>query len=392
MLPDPEIGLRDAADFIFDSSLCRCALSDTTPVEFGVLVRDVVSAVYRLALSCHLPEFTDHGLAHLCSLVDRVCRWTPPPGHGGPATMVEGLNPNECAILLLAILLHDIGMLSQRAEDLEDPADPSWAKGYREIANWVRRTHIPRIRGLVYRLFRTTYPKFFEPGSLLLRAISVAAAHGSWPWESRFDSLPDRDSGLAAVVAVADLLDEDPNRCDTKTLIEHRQGSLLNVAHWIRHGLTVNRVLVENGKIRVQLARPPGTASQLDPVYAALRNHYRLTLLYGEALERVGAGLLAPVEFDCPTGNPSQEVESLRDWNRIRGLGTQSALIFHLLSSFMPEATIDEQRVAASTLGRLQGKGFEPVDLSSFRAIRSTHDRRSPDELAFRALLGPRRS
>src|SRR5665213_1444279 len=297
VLPDPEIALRDAADFIFDSSICRRALSGGTPPEFAVLVRDVIAAVHRLTASCQLPEFTDHGLPHLCSLVDRICRWTPPLGRSTPQTIISGLTPDECAVLLLATLLHDIGMLSQRHEDLPDPQDPRWARGIREIANWVRLTHIPRLARLVHRLIAESHPSFLLPGSLLLRSISVAQAHGSWAWQPEFKLLPGRDSGLAAMVAVADLLDEDANRCDTKTLVQHRHGSLLNVAHWLRHSLSANRVLVEAGIIHVRLARPPGTASQLAPVFAALRNHYRLTLLYSESLERVGAGLLAPIQF-----------------------------------------------------------------------------------------------
>jgi hypothetical protein len=290
----------------------------------------------------------------------------------------------------LATLLHDIGMLSQRIEDLEDPRDPRWARGYREIANWVRRTHIPRIKGLVHRLFKDTHPAFFQPGSLLLRSIPVAMAHGAWPWKTEFSSLPRRDSGLAAIVAVTDLLDEDSNRCDTKTLVEHRQGSLLNMAHWIRHRLTADRVLVEGGVIRVRLARPPGTTSKLTPVYAALRNHYRLALLYREALEQVSAGLLAAVEFDPPTGMPVLEASGLGDWRGISGLATEPALVFHLLLSFLPEATLDNRRLDGATISRLRAQRLEPVDLTNFQATRGSRERRwSPDELAFRALIGP---
>jgi hypothetical protein len=213
-------------------------------------------------------------------------------------------------------------------------------------------------------------------------------AHEYWPWKAEFNSLPGRDSGLAAIVAVADLLDEDSNRCDTKTLVEHRHGSLLNMAYWIRHGLTTNRVLVDCGVIRVRLARPPGTASKMTPVYAALRNHYRLALQYSEALERVSAGLLAPIEFDPPAGTPVLEASGLQNWHRIQGLATQSALIFHLLSSFFPEATLDNRRLPEETVGRLRAQGFEPVDLTNFQAMRGSRDRRSPEELAFRALIG----
>jgi hypothetical protein len=189
------------------------------------------------------------------------------------------------------------------------------------------------------------------------------------------------------MVAVADLLDEDSSRCDTKSLVDHRQGTLLNKAHWIRHGLTANRVLVEGGVIRVQLNRPPGTASQLAPVYAALRNHYRLALLYSAALEQIGAGLLAPIDINPPAGVPTVEATNLGDWNNIPGLGTQSALVFHLLSSFMPGATLDDQSLPAENINQLRAQGFEPVDLTSFQATRGSRERRSPDELAFRALI-----
>jgi hypothetical protein len=124
-------------------------------------------------------------------------------------------------------------------------------------------------------------------------------------------------------------------------------------------------------------------------VYAALRNHYRLALLYSEALERVSAGLLAPVEFDPPTGTPSFEASGLGDWHQIQGLATQSALVFHLLSSFMREATLDNRKLGEETISRLRAQGFEPVDLTNFQATRGSHERRSPDELAFRALIGP---
>lgn len=72
-LPDPEIGLRDARDFILGSPLSRRALGCSQPFLF-LFLHDLLEVVYRLVQSCHLPEFTDHGLPHLCSLVDRVSR------------------------------------------------------------------------------------------------------------------------------------------------------------------------------------------------------------------------------------------------------------------------------------------------------------------------------
>jgi hypothetical protein len=78
------------------------------------------------------------------------------------------------------------------------------------------------------------------------------------------------------MLAVADLLDEDSLRCDSETLLRHRNGSSMNRAHWIRHGLTYSRVLVTNGVIRAQLAVPPNTTPAFAVVLSALRNQYRL--------------------------------------------------------------------------------------------------------------------
>src|SRR5207248_10095690 len=119
-LPDPDLSLRDASDFIFDSPLARRALEDPEPRNLAVFLREVIQAIYKLTVSCHLPEFTDHGLGHLYSLVDRLSRWTIIGTEANPKAVVEhaDFRPKEAAILLLATLLHDIGMLSQRPEDL----------------------------------------------------------------------------------------------------------------------------------------------------------------------------------------------------------------------------------------------------------------------------------
>jgi hypothetical protein len=61
-LPDPDIPFRDANDFIFDSALCRRALHRHDPPAFPVFLRELIAGIHRLTASCHLPEFTDHGL------------------------------------------------------------------------------------------------------------------------------------------------------------------------------------------------------------------------------------------------------------------------------------------------------------------------------------------
>ena len=122
-LPDPEINLRDARDFILSSLLARTALNGTDS-SLALFLHDLLDAIYRLALSCHLPEFTDHGLPHLCSLVDRVSRWELPPRPNNPRPyLCESLSSDEASVLLIALLIHDIGMLSQNPIDLPEGSD-----------------------------------------------------------------------------------------------------------------------------------------------------------------------------------------------------------------------------------------------------------------------------
>jgi hypothetical protein len=193
----------------------------------------------------------------------------------------------------------------------------------------------------------------------------VAKARSQWPWLWNPVDFIGRDAGLAALVAVADLLDEDSARCDSATLLRHRFGSAENCAHWIRHGLTAGRVLVQTGRVVVRFARPPGTDAQLDPVFVALRNHYLLVRLYLSELAQVGAGLLS-VEFEPPKGGPVEFAPELGGWEALPDFRTQPALIFHLLGSFMSEALMDQRRVSVSDMSFLTNQGLMPIGLADF--------------------------
>ena len=386
-LPDSDLSLRDFGDFIFESALSRKALLMPSPASLAVLIRDVITSIHRLTVSCHLPEFTDHGLQHLCSLVDRISRWSS-GGNQQSRLIVDGLECSESAVLLLAILFHDIGMLSQRPEDLPQTQSQWDSIGLRDVPNWVRSTHIRRMQPLVSRLFEGNPLRYLFDEDVLVRAFVVAQAHGTWPWEWSPAAFQGRDAGLAALLAVADLLDEDSNRCDTETLLRHRFGNHLSRAHWIRHGLTHGRVLVDAGIVHVEFRRPPDSDAQLEPVYRALRNHYRLALLYLCELGQVNAGILN-IAFSPASGCPSSESENLGDWIRLEGFGTQSALAFHLLSSFMPEALMDSRRVNQTVRNRLHSLGLEAIDLQEFHRLRGVVELHSYDERAFQALLGP---
>jgi len=190
------------------------------------------------------------------------------------------------------------------------------------------------------------------------------------------------------MLAVSDLLDEDSNRCDTGTLLRHRQGTHLNCAHWIRHGLTGNRVLVQNGVIAVKIRRPPDTDAQLAPAYRALRNHYRLCLRYLDELAQVNAGLIR-ITFDPEDGCPQSVATELQGWNRLTGFRTHSAFLFHLLNSFMAEAILDSKRLSTTDLTQLRALGLQDIDLTEFHRIRGGLELHSTEEQAFQALIGP---
>ncbi len=386
-IPDPEIGLRDAADFILNSPLGRRALLNTQHQGLSVFLRDLIEAIYRLSVSCHLPEFTDHGLPHLCNLVDRICQWTCAPNNGETPSLVSLLHDEEPAILLIATLIHDIGMLSQKAEDLAEDNSMRFAKGQMNVADWVRCTHGQRIERLVKRLMNLNpNNEMILSSDMFSSAVKVGEAHQAWPWQEGFQKLENREPGLAAVVAVADLLDEDSGRCDTATLIGHREGSALNKAHWLRHTLTKGRVLVRDGEVFVQLLRPPGTDSQLKPFYHALRNHYRLIQLYTQPLGILGAGFLNTC-FEPKDGCPREESEYLASWFEVPGFATQSALLYQLLQTFFAESLLDENRLTDEKRKELLAMDFEEVDLVAQRRINGQHDIRSPYEQEFYALL-----
>jgi hypothetical protein len=384
-LPDPELSLRDAGDFILNSPLARRALQAPEPKNLALLVRDIIQAIYRLTISCHLPEFTDHGLGHLCSLTDRLSRWTKPTSTTIFNRVVEepDFHPREAAILLLATLLHDIGMLSQRPEDMPIAPGIQSSRSLRDLSSWVRSTHIDRMENLARFLFE----EYDLTHAIIERAFLVARAHGEWPWNWTKFSFVERDSGLAAMLAVADLLDEDSMRCDSATLLRHRYGSPINRAHWIRHGLTSGRILVTGGRVRVTFARPPNTDAQCESLFTALRNHYHLVRLYLRELAQVNASLLG-IDFDPPSGIPVLENRELDGWSRIPGFGVQSALIHHLYESFMPHALLDERRLDSETIQRLLRLGLVQIDLTEFHRVRGSTSPRTESEENFHILLG----
>jgi len=277
-------------------------------------------------------------------------------------------------------------MLSQRPEDLPEITAVQNTRSLQDIPGWVRSTHIGRLPRLMQRLFKDTDLEGALDDILVQRALNVAQAHGTWPWDWQKFSFVDEDSGLAAMLAVADLLDEDALRCDSSTLLRHRYGTPLNCAHWIRHGLTLGRVLVREGNVAVRFGRPPRTDAQMEPVFAALRNHYRLVKLYVKDLGHVNAALLN-VECDPPSGLPQTEVPDLERWWELPEFRVQSALVYRLLESFMPEALLDEKRLSAEVLPQLHDIGITAINLTDFYRIRGELAPRTEIEQTFDSLI-----
>ncbi len=391
-LPDPNLHLRESSDFILNSRLGRLALQSEAMPGLAVFLRDLLEEMHKLAQSCHLPEFTDHGLPHVCSLVDRISEWTCVSQEGGATHLCDLIAQEEGAVLLLATIFHDIGMLSQNPEDMPDSRPDDLDLEFQDTAYWVRKTHVMRMRGLLRRLFgdHSLHNRLFtniDAQDPVERAFKVAETHDKWPWEEEgLLALPQRDQGLAAVLAVADLLDEDATRCDTDTLLHHRQDSMRSIGHWIRHGLTLHRVGISEGKVRVDLGHPRSTDAGFDVVYSALRNHYRLVGLYNKALTGIEAGELT-VDLVPQTGIPGTEAGGVRDWQRLDGLATQEALVFHLLSSFWDFALLRGKTKAE--LEQLGAGELEEIDLTFLDHIhiKDGVEMRSFDEQCFYALL-----
>jgi hypothetical protein len=379
---------------IQDSSLAAKARRCDLDLNFDDLLDFLLQAVSRLERSCNLPEFTDHGLSHLESLVDRISHWTCSEKNGRSIALCDLLDvgSSEPVVVLLGTLFHDLGMLSHRPEAPASNFTPlGW--GQMDLATWVRKTHVQRLESLVTGLLDEYEAGRLSTGhrvnrDLFQRAIQIACAHQCWPWQNGFRDLPGRDQGLAAVIAVVDLLDEDAARCDTNTLLHHRQGTLLNMGHWIRHGLTKSPIRVTNGIVEVEMVKLPGTGEGLAPVFTALRNQFRLTGLYNGALDTIGASPIKIV-FHPSGGFPSEENEELSGWTQIPGLPTEEALVFHLLSSFIDEALLKGPNNTAESLAARGAIEMEPIDLRWHEQIRfkDGKEARSLDEQAFYAIL-----
>ena len=161
----------------------------------------------------------------------------------------------------------------------------------------------------------------------------------------------------------------------------------MNRAHWLRHGLTSNRLLVKRGRIFVNMHCPPGQTPQLLPVFGALRNHFRLVSLYAADLQSVGAEI-QNIDFDPGTGIPTAVNPVLTGWDELPEYANAQALCVHLLRSFMPEALKDVDRLSPGDLTHLRRAALEDVDLTPLQVAHPGHEPGTDIEHAFHAIAG----
>lgn len=381
MLPDFQMELVQSIEFILSSELSRKAFESPPFDNFGNIIRDVIHDIDRLADNCHMPEFTDHALPHICSLVKRVSEW------GVADAWLSQLTPAEAGYLLFSILVHDIGMLSQNPADLLNDQE-RLSLGLADVATWVRQTHVDRIEGLLIRLADSSYWNNIVTTDHFRVIIALAKAHQSWPWQKGFTDIKslchidqERLKGLAAIIAVADLLDEGSNRCDTITLIKHRQGSLMNKAHWVRHSLTDNWVGVSRKTIEVNFVKPPGSENELQQVYRALRNHYRLVKLYDTELNVIHAGI-ERINFNTSYGVPEDNWSYHESWESL-----QTWLLCpteQLLMTFMPEARNEDS--SPEEKKQFEKIGLELLDLENYKKFIGQKELLTDEEMIFYKL------
>lgn len=365
-IPGFDIELAQAIDYILGSPLAKRAFVCPPFYNFTNIVTEIIRWIDRLADNCHMPELTNHALPHICSIVKRASEWGESDG------WLEEAAPQEAGYLLTALLIHDIGMLSQDSQDVPEDEKLQNMKGLSDVSGWVRRTHVIRTEGLV-KNFLKDYMEDQTLSDHLDVIIGMARSHAKWPWEPDFVTGKDtiaaaelkeeRIGAFNAVIAVCDLLDEDSDRCDTLTLIKHRYGTAENKAHWFRHALTRHVEGVKNHRIAVCFRRLPSEDPRLDILYRTLRNHYRLVKLYQEKLAVIH-GEIQHLDFEPGDGIPEEEDEISRELGCYHDIPElRYDIIPHLMATFMKEAR-NQDGGNKEVRKRLDGIGLETIDMS----------------------------
>lgn len=365
-IPGFDVELAESINYILGSPLAKKAFVCPPFNNFTNILTEIIEGIDRLADNCHMPEFTNHALPHACSIVKRASEWGESDG------WLEDATSQEAGYLLIALLIHDIGMLSQDSGDIPDDEKFQYMKGLSDISNWVRRTHVIRIGKLVKSLL-SDYMGDETLSMHLDVIIGMAQSHSKWPWNPDFVTPKDqiakaglkeeRIGAFNAVIAVCDLLDEDSNRCDTLTLIKHRYGTTENKAHWIRHAITKQVEGVKDHRIIVRFRKLPVDSPYLDMLYRTLRNHYRLVKLYQKKLAAIH-GEIWHLDFEPGDGISDEKDEISDKLGNCQSIPEfQPDLVPYIIATFMEEAKNQDggdERVRK----KLDEIGLETMDLS----------------------------
>ena len=298
------------------SPLLAVALRSDQPkisdqVVVADLLRYLLETIQRLASNVQFAEFTEHGLPHIVSLLNRISAWTV-RGQDGETTkqLIGQFSPKEALLLSFAVLTHDLGMLSQRAEDLPPERRFSLAPQYADLQGWVRSTHVDRLKGLVHYVLEQHHVlQALRSEPLVDMAILLAMSHHEWPDSTSpiiFEKLRQcasqsgiefaRITGLAAVLGVADLLDEDWTRCDAEALLGHKSATTLNRSHWLRHRMIQERLEVRQSEVVAHIGELTRWRGNCPAALAALRLHLQDAERYNAALEVFNASIEMKVE------------------------------------------------------------------------------------------------
>jgi len=318
-------------DEVLSSTLLMAASrSDNFKVDGNVvnndLFRFLLDSADRLAANTQFSEFTEHGLLHIASLVRRVSTWTTGRGQ----LLVDTLDPTEAAILAFAFVTHDLGMLSQNADDLPASERITSAQQFVDLPSWVRKTHVTRLPGLLRRLLSAHELLKQLPGNDTYEcSVTLAMTHQEWPPRSSeapkgplFERLckhgtsigmsSERLMGLAAALAVCDLLDEDQSRCDIEALFGNKHATTLNRAHWLRHSLIAKPPTIERGIVEIELQPPSSYETEILCVSELMKYHLKQAELeYSHVLGLLGEDIPLTINIKVGASNNTPNVSEL---------------------------------------------------------------------------------
>ena len=122
-IPDFDIERSQSVDYIMGSGLAKKAFEEPPFKNYANILKELIESIDRLADNCHMPEFTNHAMPHVCGMVKRASEWGENDGWLGTAS------PLEAACLLMALVIHDIGMLSRDSRDIPDSEREKYLKG-----------------------------------------------------------------------------------------------------------------------------------------------------------------------------------------------------------------------------------------------------------------------